>query len=140
MPKHMPTAILTRREIFCASHRLLNPNLSEEENWKLFDKCYRPNGHGHNYMVEVSVRGPIDENGLVMNLTKLKEIMDTHVMSKVDHRHLNLDVPEFATLNPTVENIAVVFWKWLQPVFGKLLYEIRIYETDKNFSVYRGES
>ena len=135
----MPNAILTRREIFCAAHRLLNTKLSDEENFKLFDKCFNANGHGHNYMVEVSVRGPIDDNGLVMNLTTLKDIMDEHIMSKVDHKHLNLDVPEFATLNPTVENIAVTCWNWLKPALGNLLHEVTIYETDKNFAAYHGD-
>lgn len=135
----MPTATLTRREIFSASHRLHSKHLSDAENAALFGKCGYANGHGHNYALEVSVRAPIDDNGLVMNLTDLERIIEEHVMRRVDHRHLNLDVAEFADLNPTVENIAVVIWRWLKASLGELLYEVKLYETEKNFAIYRGE-
>lgn len=135
----MPQATLTRRETFAASHRLHADALSDAENQALFGPCNRPNGHGHNYVLYVSVKGPIDsETGIVMNLVDLKDVIRTHVMSKVDHRHLNLDVPEFQTLNPTVENIAVVIWRWLKPHLP-LLEEVKVYETENNIAVYRGD-
>ncbi|MFW0777028.1 MAG: 6-carboxytetrahydropterin synthase [Rickettsiales bacterium] len=134
-----PTAILTRREVFSASHRLHSKSLSDDENRALFGKCWHPNGHGHNYVLEVSVRGPIDEHGLVMNLTELKKILQKNVISKVDHIHLNMDVKEFKELNPTAENIAYVIWHWLKPTLGELLYEVKLHETENNVAIYRGE-
>lgn len=136
----MPAAILSRRETFSASHRLVSAALSDAENQALFGKCYHPSGHGHNYVLEVSVHGSIDQKtGIVMNLAKLKEIIQTQVLSKVDHKHLNLDVVEFKTLNPTAENIAYVIWQWLTPSLGELLYEVRLHETENNVAIYRGE-
>ncbi len=135
----MPTAILSRRETFSASHRLHSAALSDEENRQIFGKCNRPNGHGHNYTVEVSLHGEVNENGIIMNLFELEQIIEKHVLDKVDHRHLNLDVPEFKNLNPTVENVAVVIWNWLKPQLGDLLYEVRLHETENNVAIYRGE-
>lgn len=134
----MPEIILSRRESFSASHRLHSVHLSDEENRELFGKCNRINGHGHNYYVEVSIKGEIDAHGIVMNLFTLKQTIEEHVLSKVDHRHLNLDVPEFKTLNPTVENLAVVMWNWLRPPLGALLYEIKLHETADSYAAYRG--
>lgn len=131
---------LARRESFSASHRLHSPHLSDEENARLFGKCNRANGHGHNYVLEVTVRGPIDPaTGLVMHLSDLKRILREEVLPKVDHRHLNLDVAEFAALNPTAENIACVVWQWLLPSLGGLLHEVKLQETEKNTVIYRGE-
>lgn len=135
----MPIASLHFRKGFSASHRLHSDTLSDQENLRLFDKCNRPNGHGHNYMLEVVVKGPIDSTGLVMHTAELEGAIETHVMQKIDHRHLNLDVPEFKTLNPTVENIAVVIWGWLKPVLGARLYEVRVDETNDTTASYRGE-
>jgi 6-pyruvoyltetrahydropterin/6-carboxytetrahydropterin synthase len=96
MNANPPIGILTRRETFSASHRLHATHLSDEKNRELFGKCNRENGHGHNYVIEVSVRGSIDPaTGLVMNLTDLKHVIAEQVLARVDHRHLNLDVPEF---------------------------------------------
>lgn len=135
----MPVAILSRRETFSASHRLYSDKLSAAENQALFGKCAHANGHGHNYVLEVVVRGPVDAHGLVMNLSDLKRLIEEHVLRKVDHKHLNLDVAEFKTLNPTAENIACVIWQWLKPALGALLYEVRLHETENNVAVYRGE-
>ncbi len=134
----MAVIYLSRKEGFSASHRLHSPKLSATENQKLFGKCNSENGHGHNYVIEVLVRSTVDENGLVMNLNDLKEIVAAEVLSKLDHRHLNLDVKEFKSLNPTAENIAIVCWNWLKPRISSL-YEVRIYETEKNMAFYRGE-
>src|SRR5690349_716669 len=116
----MATAYLTRRATFCASHRLHSEKLSQAENEKIFGKCNSKNGHGHNYVLEVTVRGTVDpKTGIVVNLVDLKEAIEEAVVSKVDHKHLNLDVPEFAKLNPTAENMAVVFWKLLEKKLTK---------------------
>jgi 6-pyruvoyltetrahydropterin/6-carboxytetrahydropterin synthase len=136
----MPKVYLTRRETFSASHRLHSEKISGEENKKLFGKCNSENGHGHNYVLEVTVYGEVDlKTGLVLNLADLKQIMDAHVLSKVDHKHLNLDVEEFKSLNPTTENLAIVVWKWLAPHLPLgLLHQIKIFETEKNIAVYSG--
>lgn len=137
----MAISYLTRRATFSASHRLHSPALSEAENQAVFGKCNNPNGHGHNYTLEVTVRGAVDpKTGMVMNLTDLKKAMDTQVIDLVDHKHLNLDVPLFAEIVPTAENMAVVFWKLLEKSLpAGLLYEVRLHETENNMAVYRGE-
>lgn len=136
----MPTAILSRRETFSASHRLHCNECSDEDNRRLFGKCNHVNGHGHNYVLEVLVKGPIDsKTGLVINLAELKKLIEEHVLAKVDHKHLNLDVAEFKTLNPTTENVAMIIWKWLSPHLKGLLLEIRLHETENNIAIYRGE-
>lgn len=128
------TVNLTRKESFAASHRLHSQELSDAENKKLFGKCNHIHGHGHNYGLEVTVRGEIDEKtGIVINLVDLKDIIHEVVMKKVDHKHLNFDVEEFQTLNPTTENLALVIWNWLDEAIGaELLYEVTVRETDKN--------
>lgn len=133
---------LTRRATFSASHRLHNTQLSHEENQAIFGKCNNANGHGHNYILEVTLRGPINpKTGFVMNLRELEAIIDEAVIQRVDHRHLNLDVPAFADLTPTSENIAVVFWNWLaQHLPCGLLYELKLHETENNVVVYRGNT
>lgn len=136
----MNTAILSRRETFSASHRLHCNELSDEENKALFGKCNRDNGHGHNYVLEVLIKGPINpKTGLVMNLADLKALIHTHVLDKLDHRHMNLDVAEFKALNPTTENVTKVIWGWLAPHLDGLLYEVRLHETENNLAIYRGE-
>ncbi|OGV90130.1 MAG: 6-pyruvoyl tetrahydrobiopterin synthase, partial [Melioribacter sp. RIFOXYB12_FULL_38_5] len=98
---------VTRREIFSASHRLFNPNLSEEENNSLFGKCNNPNGHGHNYTLEVTICGEVNpKTGYLIDLKLLKQIIIDNVINKVDHKNLNLDVDFLAGKIPTAENIA----------------------------------
>jgi 6-pyruvoyltetrahydropterin/6-carboxytetrahydropterin synthase len=137
----LPIGYLTRRVQFAASHRLHSRELSDEENRLLFDKCNYPNGHGHNYVLEVTLRGAIDQKtGMIMNIRDLKEIMNREIMDRVDHRHFNLDVPPFDVVNPTTENVAVIFWQWLDTALPKgLLFEIKLWETDHNIVTYRGE-
>lgn len=132
---------LSRRVVFSAAHRLHSSDLSDAENLKIFGKCNHLNGHGHNYELEVVLRGSINAaTGLIYNLSDLKVVIERVVLSRVDHRHLNLDVPEFAKLNPTAEVIARVFWDWLKPELPKgLLYEVRLRETENNLAMYRGE-
>ncbi|MBC7693443.1 MAG: 6-carboxytetrahydropterin synthase [Methylotenera sp.] len=137
----MATVYLTRKITFCASHRLNSSQLSVEENKRIFGKCNNENGHGHNYTLEVTIKGEIDpKTGMVMNITDLRKIMDTHVADIMDHKHLNLDVEVFKTVNPTAENMIVVIWKLLEPHLAKgQLFEVKLHETDNNTSIYRGE-
>ncbi len=132
---------VTRREVFSASHRLYNPNLSDEENNLLFGKCNNPNGHGHNYTLEVTICGEINPaTGYLIDLKLLKEIIIENVITKVDHKNLNLDVDFLAGQIPTAENIAVGIWNQLEtkiPV-GKL-YSVKLKETENNFIEYKGK-
>lgn len=132
---------VTRRATFSASHRLYNPNLSEQENFELFDKCTNPNGHGHNYVLEVTVAGEAGpKTGYVIDLKKLKQILKQEIVDRVDHKHLNHDVDILKGVIPTAENMAKVFWDVLAPKIkeGKL-YAIRLQETENNIVEYRGE-
>ena len=121
---------------FAASHRLYCPSMSEEENRALFGKCANPNGHGHNYVVEVTVRGtPDPTTGRIVDIQEMESIVKERVVDRFDHKHLNLDCPEFADLNPSVENITMVIWKLLD---GQLeparLSKIRVWETPKTYA------
>ena len=133
---------VTRREIFSSSHRLFNPNFSDEENERLFGKCNNLNGHGHNYILEVIVAGEVDPNtGYVIDLKVLKEIIKKNVISKVDHKNLNLDVDFLKGKIPTAENIAIGIWNQLDNKLpsGKL-YAIKLYETENNYVEYKGKT
>ena len=139
--KSAPIVYLTRRATFSSSHRLHSAALSDEENRRVFGKCNNPHGHGHNYVLEVTVRAPIDERtGMVMNLVDLKRIIEERIEARMDHKHLNLDTEEFRAVNPTAENMVVVFWNLLTPALpGGILHELKLYETENNVVVYRGE-
>jgi 6-pyruvoyltetrahydropterin/6-carboxytetrahydropterin synthase len=132
---------LTRRVSFSASHRLWSKELSDEENLRLYEKCANPNGHGHNYVLEVTVRGkPHPQTGMVLNLAELKDIINTQVVDWVDHKHLNHDVPWLEGSIPTTEVLVVKFWERLERAFPKgLLYEVKLHETENNSASYRGE-
>lgn len=131
---------LTRRVTFSAAHRLWSPSLSDDENYTLYDKCANPNGHGHNYILEVTVQGmPDEQTGMVMNLTEMKQIINERVIRWVDHKHLNYDVPWLESVIPTAEMLAITFWKRLEPGFPPgLLYEVKLHETENNTASYRG--
>ena len=133
-------AFITRRLTFSAAHRLHSDKISEEENRRVFGKCNHPNGHGHNYTLEVTVAGPIDSTtGMVFNLTELKQVMTDVIDHDIDHKNLNLDVPAFKNLNPTAENIAAVLWDLMAKRLPKgMLHEVRLIETENNFVSYRG--
>jgi 6-pyruvoyltetrahydropterin/6-carboxytetrahydropterin synthase len=137
----MPKMYITRREVFSASHRLWNSDLSEEQNIELFDKCANPNGHGHNFILEVTVVGEIkNESGYVVDLKKLKNIIREEIISKVDHKHLNHDVDFLKDKIPTAENIVREFWRVLETKITKAkLSSIRLHETENNIVEYRGE-
>lgn len=116
-------------------------HLSDKENREVFGKCNHINGHGHNYTVEVSVRGPVDrKTGMVMNLTELKAIMHDCIMNPLDHKNIDRDVPYFKKIPSTAENIAVFIWDQIREKLHKpeLLYEVKLFETDKNFVLYQG--
>lgn len=132
---------VTRREVFSASHRLYNPNLTDEENEAIFDKCNNFNGHGHNYVLEVVVAGEVNpKTGYVIDLKKLKSIIIENVIKKVDHKNLNLDVDFLKDKIPTAENIAIGIWEQLENKIteGKL-YSVKIYETENNYVEYKGQ-
>jgi 6-pyruvoyltetrahydropterin/6-carboxytetrahydropterin synthase len=132
---------LTRRETFAAAHRLFKPDLSDEENFKLFGKCSNPNWHGHNYTLEVTVSGEVNpDTGFVLDIKKLKEIMHEFVISKVDHKNLNIDTDFMKGLNPTSENITIAIWNQLvDKIKGGKLYSVKLYETENNYFEYKGE-
>lgn len=136
----MPRVTVTRRLQFNAAHRVHNPELSDDENLRLFGKCNNPNWHGHNYTLEVSVGGDIDPTtGYVMDLGKLKAIVEREVVSQVDHRNMNIDVPFMQGLNPTSENIVVACWKAIEPhIAPARLVRLRLWETDNNYVEYDG--
>ena len=133
--------LLTRKAEFSAAHYYWNDAWSPEENARVFGKCANRNGHGHNYTLEVTIAGEVDPvTGFVVDLKELKEILEREVVSVYDHRHLNLEVPEFATRIPTTENITVSIWDRLNgKVPNAQLYRIRVYELPDLFADYYGE-
>ena len=131
---------ITRRMTFCAGHRLFKPGLTDDENRAIFGECSNPNGHGHNYVLEVSVSGEIDPStGMIINLKTLKQIIETEVIAKVDHRNLNLDVPFMKGLIPTTEAFAGKIFELLDAALGKgLLSRVVLWESENNrFEVSR---
>jgi 6-pyruvoyltetrahydropterin/6-carboxytetrahydropterin synthase len=136
------TVYLTRKAEFSASHYYHNPDLSPEENQRLFGKCNNLNGHGHNYTLEVTVEGEINaKTGFVIYLKHLKEVLNREVLDVFDHRHLNKEIPEFASQIPTTENIAIAIWRRLEPKLdGAKMYRVRVYETPDLFVDYYGEA
>lgn len=128
---------VSRKEHFSASHTLTSDNLSKEQNQKLFGKC--SNIHGHNYYLEVTIAGTPDEiTGYVFDLKELKTILKTEILDKVDHQNLNT-IPMFKGIIPTAENIAIVFYKILEPKLKRpnaWLHSVKIYETEKNSVTY----
>ncbi|ESO83870.1 hypothetical protein LOTGIDRAFT_196888 [Lottia gigantea] len=137
----LPIVYITRKESFSACHRLHSKTLSDAENQEIFGKCNHINGHGHNYTVEVVLKGPVDPvTGMVMNLVVLKQHMKECIMDVMDHKNIDLDVPYFKDKVSTAENIAIFIWKQLEEKLSKgLLYEIKLHETDKNIVSYKGE-
>jgi len=132
---------LTRRETFAAAHRLFKPELSDEENFNLFGKCSNPNWHGHNYTLEVTVAGKVDQGtGFVLDIKKLKHIIHQNVISKVDHKNLNIDTDFMKGLIPTSENITMAIWSQLEDkIPGGKLFSVKLYETENNYFEFKGE-
>ena len=136
----MTRVTVTRRLRFNAAHRVFNPAFSDEENQTTFGKCNNPNWHGHNYTLDVSVEGPIDEDtGYVMDLSKLKDLVSRQVVNLVDHKNFNLDVPFMHGRIPTSENIIVAFWEILEPAIAPAkLVRLVLWETENNYVEYSG--
>lgn len=142
----MDHVLIRQRYEFSAAHRLHVPGLSDAENREVFGKCNNPAGHGHNYRLEVAVRVPIDQRGRTADVEHIDALINRHAVERLDHKHLNTDVPEFVDLNPSVENIVRVIWDMLAgPVSdglggGAALEELSVWETSKTVCTYHGPS
>ena len=136
----MPQGTITRRLLFNAAHRVHNPALSDAENQAIFGKCNNPNWHGHNYTLDVSVTGPVDERtGYVIDLAVVKGIVEREVVNKVDHRNFNLEVDFMHDVIPTTENIVVGMWRVLAPALEPArLTRLVLWETPHNYVEYDG--
>jgi 6-pyruvoyltetrahydropterin/6-carboxytetrahydropterin synthase len=136
----MPRVTVTRRLRFNAAHRVFNPTFSDAENEATFGKCNNPNWHGHNYVLEVSVEGDIDDRtGYVLDLSKLRDVVEARIIDKVDHKNLNLDVDFMKDIIPTAENMVVQFWRILEPaVRPAKLARLVLRETENNYVEYSG--
>ncbi len=131
---------VNRKAHFNAAHRLYNNEWTDARNNKIFGKCANPNYHGHNYELIVSVTGNIHpDTGFVMDMKILKSLIHKEIEDQFDHKNLNEEVAEFASLNPTAENISVVIWNKLRAkIEPKLDLTITLYETPRNFVTYSG--
>ncbi len=129
-----------RRETFNAAHRLYDKRWSDEKNFEIFGKCSNPNFHGHNYVLETWVDGPVDDDtGYVIDLKMLKHLIRDEITERFDHRNLNLDCPEFKDLKPSAENIAYVIWHLLRTKLDeKYQLSVRLWETENNIVEYAG--
>ena len=132
---------LSRRTSFSASHRLWSDQLTEADNYAIYEKCANPHGHGHNYVLEVTIQGtPDPRTGMVLNLTDLKHAMNEQVVKWVDHKHLNYDVSWLEGFIPTTEVLVIKFWERLTDSLpAGMLYEVKLRETENNVASYRGE-
>ncbi len=131
---------MTRRVHFNAAHRLDNPRFDAAWNQRTYGVCNNPNWHGHNYVLEVSVRGEPDaETGYVVDLGELKHLLETAIVSRCDHRNLNLEVDFLRGIIPSTENLVIAFWNEIAPrlTAGKL-HRVRLYESERNFAEYYG--
>ena len=135
---------LTRRERFCAAHRMFRQDWSDAENQKVFGKCSNPNWHGHNYILWVTVKGePSAEHGFVMNITILKQIILEKVVSKIDHKNINLEVDFMAGRLASTENLAIAIWEELEAPIrdtGSTLHLVKVEETENNSVEYYGDN
>ena len=132
---------LTRRYRFSASHRLHRANLSEEENLRLYGKCSNVHGHGHNYVLEVTITGPVDPaTGMIANLGELDPFVEREVIEPFDYKYMNEEVPEFAGNVPTTENVCREIYRRLRAFPAARIVRVRIEETSKNSFEYDGDS
>ena len=131
---------VSRKAHFNAAHRLYRKDWDDRRNNEVFGKCNNPNFHGHNYDLVVSVIGEVDaETGFVIDMKVLKKLIKEKVEDSLDHKNLNLEVPEFKDLNPTAENIAIIIWNKLRPhIDPSKDLEVVLYETPRNFVTYSG--
>jgi 6-pyruvoyltetrahydropterin/6-carboxytetrahydropterin synthase len=130
-----------RKSHFNAAHRIYNPDWSDEKNSEVFGLCSLPNYHGHNYDLVVKLTGEVNpETGYVFDMKKLKEIIDEHIGLRYDHKNLNLDVPDFKSLIPSAENIAVTIWRILrEQISGDYKIQVVLYETERNYVEFSGD-
>lgn len=135
---------ITRRERFNAAHRMFRADLSDDENFRLFGPCSNPYWHGHNYILHVTVRGNLDPHtGFTMNLKELSSIINDHVIDKLDHKNINIEVDFMQGKIATSENLAIAIWNQLEsPVSkaGAQLFKVKLEETENNFVEYFGEN
>jgi 6-pyruvoyltetrahydropterin/6-carboxytetrahydropterin synthase len=138
--KHNVKATVIRKTHFNAAHRLHVPQWSDEENRAFFGLCNNANYHGHNYDLEVSLRGDIDPiTGYVYDMGLLKDLIQSEIVDRFDHKNLNLDTEEFAQLNPSAENIAMVIWNKLRNnIDASYELEVTLYETPRNIVKFNG--
>ena len=133
---------VTRRERFNAAHKLWNPNWSEEQNMKTFGKCANPNWHGHNYELFVTVKGvPQEDTGYCIDLKFLSDLIEERVVSKMDHRNLNIDVPFLEGKMTSCELVAIAIWEQLEEPIRAMncdLHSVRLHETENNMVEYFG--
>lgn len=132
---------ITRRTRFTAGHRLHNPELSDDENFRIFGPCSNPAGHGHNYVLEVTVTGPLDpRTGMIMNLKDLNKIIAKHIVSKCDHHNFSVDVEFTRGIIPTAENLADCIFRELDSVLPPgTLTKVRLFETENNIATAERE-
>ncbi|MCS6789675.1 MAG: 6-carboxytetrahydropterin synthase [Bacteroidia bacterium] len=138
-----PRVYVSRRFHFSAAHRIYNPAWSDAENARVFGPCSHPAGHGHNYELEVVIAGsPHPDTGYVMDIALLKKLVEENVLSQLDHRNLNTDVPFLADQIPTSENLIVSLWREIQRLLPSevQLVELRLWETPRNCFIYHGET
>lgn len=152
----MAVAHLTRRYRFAAAHRLHNEALSAEDNSRLYGKCNNPHGHGHNYLLEVTVAGAVDpRTGMVFDLAELDRLVEQEIIGRFDHVHLNLDTENFRALVPTTENLCLEIYRLLRDELrggssysgsdsdrgrAARLERVRLEETSSNFFEYQGDA
>jgi 6-pyruvoyltetrahydropterin/6-carboxytetrahydropterin synthase len=140
MTRHI---LITRRERFCAAHRLSRPDWTDEQNTEVFGKCANPNWHGHNYELYVTVKGPVNpETGFVLDLKMLSEMINKLVISHVDHKNINIDTPFMRGKLASTENLCLAIWDQLNgPISekGAKLHGIKLLETENNWVEYHGE-
>jgi len=141
-PTNAPMKLhLCRRYRFCASHRLHSAQLGEEENRRVYGKCNNPFGHGHNYVVEIAMSGPVNQaTGMIANLSELDEFVEREVIEPFDHTYLNEEIAEFRASVPTAENICMEIFKRLRRFPQATLERVRVEETGNNSFEYAGES
>jgi len=133
---------ITRKASFNAAHKLSRPDWTEDENAAVYGKCANPNWHGHNYQLYVTVKGEVNpETGFLVDLKWLKDVINTAVVDKIDHKNLNLDVDFMKDQLASTENLAIAIWQELEGLVaesGAQLHSIKIYETENNFVEYFG--
>jgi 6-pyruvoyltetrahydropterin/6-carboxytetrahydropterin synthase len=133
---------ITRKEHFNAAHKLARAEWSEEKNLEVFGKCANQNWHGHNFNLFITVKGePSEITGFVMDLKKLSVLINEHIIEKLDHKNLNIDVEFMRNIMPSTENLAIKIWQQLKPYIdaeGCALHSVRLFETENNFVEYFG--